>query len=159
MLSLHNLKIYKGWHTGFRDDLTDMVRHLFDRVHSPRVTRIGLRYLNALTPNKHSISSASDLQISLLVAGAVVADNFNVNYREMTHRFHAVTRISTPDFVQGRIPADLSVFVDVDVYTPDELDYSCVGSVLEWLDDAHDVEKGAFFRLIPQPILDRIVEE
>lgn len=159
VLSLHNLKTYKGWHTDFQEDLVDMVRHLSDRVNSPRVRRIGLRYLNALTSNEHDIPSVSDLHISLSATNATVNDHLNINYRQIRERFHIGTRVSTPDFVQGSAPADLSPFVDIDVYTPNDIDCSSPDGAIDWINEVYDLEKGAFFGLIPESIPAELVEE
>jgi hypothetical protein len=75
----------------------------------------------------------------------------NVNFTEPASGEHRVTtRVATPEFVQGPIEKDVTLFVDVDVFTTEGLVCPDVATTMKWVAQAHEIEKQSFFRLFPK---------
>lgn len=150
---------YCGWNM-FEAELRDMYTYLFEKLTDVNVTRIGFRYVNALTVNKHLVPSVNDLDVVISAGGSPIGGPVNLNYIILNDETHAtMTRIAAPDFVQGSVPIETAVVVDIDVTTPKEFRITAVEDVVEWTRVAHEWEKKAFFSLIPDAILNQIVEE
>ena len=152
VISFHNVSSYCGWDR-FQPKLNDLIDFIFGRLSELAITRIGFRYVNALTPERHTIASLTELNISLVVTDKPLDEPINLNYGTVysdTHR--AMTRIASSEFVQGKLPEGVIAVVDVDVVTTPDLKFSESDKVKAWVDDAHHYEKDAFFRLIPPEI-------
>lgn len=157
-LSYHVISRYCGW-TTFKDELEQTLVALFDRLEKLVVTRLGFRYINALTKDRHYISGADALNLNIQVAGKTLEGRLNLNYETSPDSAHTVmTRIASPFFVQGTLPPGVEVVVDIDVFTPPGYETMHIASVLEWVNSAHNYEKDAFFKLVPPEILNKLVE-
>ena len=74
--------------------------------------------MNALRADLHSIKSVLDLDLTLTVADERVSSNVNINFTNTVDGDSLCTvRIATPEFVQGPVPPNTSLYVDVDVFT------------------------------------------
>jgi uncharacterized protein (TIGR04255 family) len=148
VLSFHIRNPYPGW-TSFRQDLHNVVITLFGACRNElNVSRMGLRYINALLPGLHGINSIADLNISLAVAGERLTSNLNLNYTSQINGDMQVTvRLSSKDLVKGDLPEDTSAFIDVDVYTGEDYATNDIQAVKDWIDLAHEHEKAQFFRV------------
>ncbi len=152
VISLHNVQGYCGWDQ-FQPKLNALIDFIFGRLAELSITRIGFRYVNGLTPERHKISALAELNLSLVVTDNPLDGPINLNYGSTysdTHR--AMTRIASKEFVQGALPEGTIVVIDVDITTPKDLTFSEPDQVKQWVNDAHDFEKDAFFRLIPPEI-------
>jgi uncharacterized protein (TIGR04255 family) len=161
VLSFHQLAPYVGWMV-FKPALEAVVETLFSTVDGLQVKRIGLRYMNALRPGIHNIRSVADLDLKLVVSEDLLSEKVNLNFiTKVRGDSSCIVRVSTMDFVQGptQIPADTSVFVDVDVYTNDGFTTSDKTVVNDWVEFAHTQEKTEFFHLFTQNAIDNLREE
>jgi uncharacterized protein (TIGR04255 family) len=158
VLSYHRSKTYGGWEN-FQPELNLLIDALFDAIPNVVISRLGLRYMNGFNRGIHGIGSISDLDFSLKVADEVITDAVNVNYsRNISDVGTCMVRIATPDFVQGSLPENTTVFVDVDVYTRGEIAIKDAASVKTWTERAHQVEKHEFFHLLTQASIDSLQE-
>jgi uncharacterized protein (TIGR04255 family) len=159
VVSFHRLAPYVGW-AAFKPELERVVDGLFAKVENPKVTRIGFRYLNALRPAIHHISAIADLDLSLTVSDVTLLSNVNLNFTTNIGPDTSCTvRIATKEFIQGPLPPDTSVYVDVDVFTNEGFSASDNTAVNKWVEFAHTQEKAAFFSLFRQPTIDELREE
>jgi uncharacterized protein (TIGR04255 family) len=66
-------------------------------------------------------------------------------------------QVATPDYVQAQsVQPDFSVVVDIDIFTPELYPITDAGSVLTWIDDAHNRLKENFFKLLPSKIIEEL---
>lgn len=159
VISYHNVGKYCGWPT-FKPALDRVFEGLFTCVKDVEVTRLGFRYLNAITSARHYISNVNGLNIDVQVAGSKVGEPINLNYLVKNDDAHVtMTRIASPHFVQGPLPKDTAVVVDIDVSSQEGYRAKETRAVAEWSSSAHDFEKEAFFRLIPKDILAKLQEK
>lgn len=159
VISCHIVKQYCGWDS-FRPKLMNLINCLFSKCPNAEINRLGFRYLNAFTRDKHLINSINDLDIDIHVAGQPITSPFNLNICVTEDDTHiSMARIASPELVQGNLPEETSVVADIDVYTPREFQCSEKNQIIDWIDNAHKYEHNAFFKLIPTDILNKIVEE
>src|SRR5437868_4093637 len=67
VLSLHVLRPYPGW-SAFQPRLEAAIQALFEAVSEPHIHRVGLRYVNALTP-AHGFENLWNLNFDFSVDG------------------------------------------------------------------------------------------
>ncbi len=152
VISLHNLNRYCGW-ANFQPKLNTLVDFIFKKLTNLHITRIGFRYTNALTPEKHLVHSLSELNLSLIVADSSLDGHVNLNYgTEYSKQHIAMTRLASKSFVQGKLPSTTAAVIDIDIATKLNMALSDKKDVKNWVDEAHAYEKDAFFRLIPVEI-------
>jgi uncharacterized protein (TIGR04255 family) len=158
VISYHRTSPYIGWQK-FKPELLQVAESLFQTAENLRVNRMGLRYLNSLTGERHYIGSIADLDLRLRIADEDITKSTNINFITSSGDNSSCTvRIATKEFVQGSIPQDTSVFIDVDVFTNDGFVTSDQLAVQKWIEFAHAYEKTEFFRLFTQEILDKLKE-
>jgi uncharacterized protein (TIGR04255 family) len=158
VLSYHRSKTYCGWEK-FQPELNMVIDTLFDAVPGVVISRLGLRYMNGFNRGIHGIGSISDLDFSLRVADEVITDAVNVNYtRHIASVGTCMVRIATPDFVQGALPENTTVYIDVDVFTKGEVAITDAAAVKSWVEQAHQVEKYEFFHLLTQDSINALQE-
>lgn len=157
--SYHQRAPYPGW-ARFRPELENLVRAVFETADDVQISRLGFRYVNALSVRAHGIATAADLDMEVSIAGDKISDALNLNAEFDVGRETKVTiRVATRSFVQGDIPEDTSVVVDVDVYSEMMNPITDSESVMDWIDFAHEVEKREFFHLFLQSSIDRWTKE
>lgn len=156
VLSFHRVKKYVGW-ARFKPELEAMVDRLFDVARGISVSRLGLRYLNAFSAERHGVSSITDLDLSVVVAKEQLSNYVNVNFLEAVEGVgECVVRVATPNFVNGSLPADTTLFVDVDVGSSRGVTFQDKAQVKDWLVRAHDAEKEAFFHLLKPETIEKL---
>ena len=148
-----------GWAI-FKPELLSVINTLFRATKGALVVkRLGLRYMNALRPVVHFVNSIMDLDMQLVVAEGPVADHVNVNYTSAVGQNTSCTvRVATKDFVQGALPEDTSVYLDVDVFTNEGFETKQELGVGEWVEFAHTQEKAEFFHLFKQELINKLRE-
>jgi uncharacterized protein (TIGR04255 family) len=83
------------------------------------ISKIMFRYLNALTTDKHYILDINSLNLEISVAKQALTEPTNLNYLVKNDDSHqTMTRIASAYFVNGELPENTSVVVDIDVSTP-----------------------------------------
>ena len=159
VLSLHVVNPYPGWEA-FSKRLHVLIENLFQVVSDLVIIRLGLRYVNAITPD-HGVRRLSDLQFKVELAGEATETEM-----VFSHRFKADSDVSgtisvaTPSFVSGpNLPSECAAFVDIDIFTPRPLGLSDPRSVDAWIQKAHDVEKKRFFGLFSEEQIEQLKEE
>jgi uncharacterized protein (TIGR04255 family) len=158
VMSYHVVAPYPGW-TVFQSEINQVVDELFARAKDLRVVRLGLRYINALTPDRHFISSAGDLALVVMVSDDVQTGSMNLNYNVMVRNDTMCTvRVATKDFVQGPVPNSTTVLVDVDVATVDPFTTQDAGVIKSWAVVAHEKEKEEFFHLLTAESIDKLTK-
>jgi uncharacterized protein (TIGR04255 family) len=158
VISYHVGAPYPGWAV-FQGEINQAVDELFARVKDLRVIRLGLRYINALTHDRHFIKSANDLAVAVTVSGDVQTASMNLNYNVMVRNDTVCTvRVATRDFVQGVIPDSTTVLADVDVATIDSFSTQDAGIVKDWAVFAHQKEKEEFFHLLTPEIVTKLTQ-
>jgi uncharacterized protein (TIGR04255 family) len=158
VLSYHRLKPYVGWER-FKPELLEAVDGLFAKAPGLNIQRLGLRYMNALRTDVHTIKSIADLDLTLTIAGDCVPGNVNVNFTvDVSNDTQCTVRIATFEFVQGDLPPNTSLYVDVDVFTKEDFRTKDRNVVKNWIEFAHSKEKEQFFRLLPQATIELIKE-
>ena len=159
VISYHRTAPYVGWQQ-FQPELNETIDALFHVADGLTIRRLGLRYLNALRSDPHRISSVSDLDLEIQVAGERLSGNVNLNFTTDVAPTGACTvRIATTEFIQGKLPPNTSVFVDVDVFTKDGFEAKQPPVVKEWLAAAHAAEKQHFFRLLTDQCVEALQED
>jgi uncharacterized protein (TIGR04255 family) len=157
-LSYHRIKRYVGSKI-FKTELIDSLDALFTKAVGVVVRRLGLRYLNALTSSIHQIGSLRDLDISFEIAGDQPITNVNLNYAtDVGKETLCSVRIATADMVQGDLPANSSVVIDVEVFTKEGFKTARRDEVEAWIEFAHINEKQEFFHLLKQETIDALEE-
>lgn len=153
------VKNYCGWQI-FLSELKAAFAALFEKLKKPEIRRIGFRYINAIVPQRHFIESTHDLNLDIRVGSEKLSGPVNLNYTTVNDSNHVTTtRIAHKSFVQGNLPPDAEVVVDVEVNTPQNYTVSSLDAFVDWVSAAHDFEKAAFFRLIPQSVVNQLKED
>ncbi len=159
VISYHVLKPYCGWEI-FQPEIETMYKQIFDLFDDFSATRIGFRYINALTKEDHLIGNIIDLTSSVKISEQQLRAPLNLNYRVKCSDEHEVAvRIASPEYVVGTVPNEMTVLIDVDVYTPANFTATDNEVTNIWTVKAHDYEKAEFFKLIPRDILGQLIEE
>jgi uncharacterized protein (TIGR04255 family) len=97
--------------------------------------------------------------LNINVASARVAGNVNLNFTaDVASNAACMVRIATTDFVQGNLPPNTSVYVDVDVFTKEGFETKERRAVENWVTAAHDKEKEQFFRLLTDRSIEALKE-
>jgi uncharacterized protein (TIGR04255 family) len=158
-MSYHVLGRYVGW-TEFSKEVFTVTEHFFKVMKGVTAERLGLRYINTLTKARHNIVEVSDLRLHVRIDEHDVGAPLNVNFTQQASDHHLVTtRVATPEFVQGAIEKDATLFVDVDVFSPDGFSCSDAPTTMKWVERAHVIEKDSFFRLFPEKTVEDWREE
>lgn len=158
-ISYHIVGQYCGWEV-FEKELEKVFADLFSKLNAPTIKRIGFRYINALTAHRHFVPGVDGLNLNIEVAGQRVTAPVNLNIRATDSEKHfTLTRIASPEFVNGSLPDGTTVVVDVDVFTPPDFETSHLDQLLEWVKQAHEFEKRAFFSLLPGDVQEKLIEE
>ena len=156
VLSYHRLAPYESWEK-FKPELDEAIDGLFAKADGLTIRRLGLRYLNAIRPDLHGIGSISELDLALAIADKNLSGNVNLNFTvELSNNTNCTVRLATKEFIQGPLPDNTVVLVDVDVYTRDSFKTNDPLEVKQWLDFAHVQEKEQFFGLLTDSTIDAL---
>lgn len=158
VLSLHVLSPYPGW-PAFSERLTELISQLYEVIRNPHIMRLGLRYINALSP-AHGINTLWDLNFRFEVAGTRPSTELTTAYRfDPRPNVRAQVTLASPTFVVGNTVSGAVAFVDVDVSTPGPFGPTPRETLISWLAEAHDAEKEVYFALWPIEALDALREQ
>jgi len=158
VISFHNNNGYFGWSSGFSERIFFIIDSLYS-ISSLKIEKLTLRYVNALTISDHKIDSPNDIELLLSVKNQTVSNSFNVNLRgNGCDEFEVLTRIATPDFVNGPIPSDTSVYIDISVSRTKSNQSLSIEDLKSWVEKAHVREKEEFFGFIPDAIVSELLE-
>jgi uncharacterized protein (TIGR04255 family) len=150
---------YPGWDV-FGAELAKVVDSLYRILPNAHVSRLGLRYINALRSDVHGIKNVSDMDIAIAVAGSDVTSSLNLNFKTDVNSNHeAMCRIATVDLAEGVIPDNASIIVDIDVYTGRSFVTKKIDDVKSWVSTAHQKEKENFFRVLGNEATERLRED
>ncbi len=158
--SIHNVKPYAGWHTGFHTAARSLIEDVFSLTIDCKIVRIGLRYLNLLTPEAHNIHGVFDLELKLTYGREQFDGQLHLNrFRKCDPGMTVHSQIVSPEIVQG-IPFNSNgAFVDIDVYTEAGFELKNLDEAHKWLISAHEVEKEEFFNLLSLQNIAELTEE
>ena len=159
VVSYHRAKTYVGWER-FRPELEETVDILFAAAENLRVTRIGLRYLNAFNARQHGITSIADLDLAVSLAEGRLTSSVNANFLvDLGAMGKCGVRVATKDFVQGPVSAETTAYLDIDVFTNPGFECKSRDAAKQWISDAHTREKQEFFHLLTQRTIDALTED
>lgn len=158
VISLHVVAPYPGWEA-LSERLRLLIRTLFAAVSDINVARLGLRYINAITPD-HGVNRISDLQFAVELAGQLINSEMVFSHRfKVDNEIHGTLSLATPSFVNGsNLPNECAAFVDIDISTPRALGKTDPEAVLNWVERAHDAEKATFFGLFSEAQIEKLKE-
>ncbi|TPG41225.1 TIGR04255 family protein [Sphingomonas koreensis] len=159
VISLHVVAPYPGW-DALSERLKLMIETLFEAVRDVYISRLGLRYINAITPH-HGVNRISDLQFRAELGGKQVNSEMVVSHRfEVDSESQGTISLATPSFVSGpNLPTECAAFVDIDIFTTRALGRTEPERVFDWVEKAHDAEKTAFFGLFSDAQIEKLKEE
>lgn len=159
VLSYHLRIPYIGW-ARFGKELTTVVTDLFSKTEGLVVRRLGLRYVNALTSDKHGIRGIHDLDLDLRIGDSPVTDGILINeMMSVTEDTSRMVRVATSQFVTGFLPDNATVLADIDIFTPEPFETKDSGAVVKWVENAHSVEKQEFFVLLKEETITALEEK
>jgi uncharacterized protein (TIGR04255 family) len=151
---------YPGWTESFGNELRNVVDHLYQVAPAVPVSRLGLRYVNALKSDEHGIKGIEDLAIGVSVNKQPLSHHLNLNFKTgVGSDFETITRIASIDLAEGTIPENSTVVVDIDVYTRSTFRTTDVNDVQKWIVEAHTCEKVAFFDVLGEENTERLREK
>jgi len=158
ILTLHFTGPYPGW-DALRPKLAEAVELLFVRVPSISISRLALRYINAFEESRHKVNSVYELDLAVTIGDRRLDAPLNLNFMEIPTRFHTVmTRIASVEFVKGNLSKNVSAVADIDVFSCSDFSAENASDVMSWMDEAHDLEKDAFFTLLPDKVAQELKE-
>lgn len=158
VVSYHVPGAYPGWPV-FREEIGGMLDDVAARIGDARLVRVGLRYINVFHPARHAVNGIADTTLAITVAGEPVDTSLNLNYMKIDGQHVVTVRIATPDVVAGALPPGFSLLIDLDLATPEGFSTSNIETAKDWIDRAHELEKIAFFRLLPERVIARLTDE
>jgi uncharacterized protein (TIGR04255 family) len=164
VLSYHvvGAKRYCGW-PQFKKELGETFKDLFEKLSKIEVRKISFRYVNALVANRHFIGGVHELNLKVFINEHQLDCPINLNYVFESGVHSVTTRVAHMSFVQvqggGSLPPGTTAIVDVEVTTPAKYNATNLGAALEWIEEAHTLEKQAFFKLIPRETLEKLTED
>lgn len=157
VISFHVLSPYHGWDK-FKLFLDQSIDALVVKIDNISITRIGLRYINALVAENHFINSISDLPLKISVGKKNIVLNYlNLNFMRKESDYSTLIRIASPEFVIGI--SNLVALIDIDISTPDNFNTTDPSTAKDWLNKAHLVGKEEYFNLIPEKVLKLLIEK
>jgi uncharacterized protein (TIGR04255 family) len=135
------------------------VDFMLEAIPSINISRFGLRYINAITPTEHFVSSVYDLNLRLEVEGERPSENVQIVYQVNGEPdLKGIVRVLSPCFIEGSIPPTTVAIVDVDISTDKPGPVRTSENVRDWLERAHDLEKSSFFKLLRPETITRLTE-
>ena len=159
VFSYHVLIPYCGGDQ-FKLEINQAIDFVFQQLEGFKAIRFGLRYINALNAEDHMIKSVVDLNLRIELAREKLSPPLNLNYRHAHEaQYWSLVRIASPEFVTAPQNVAMNALVDVDVFTPPGFETTDTAVARDWVKTAHKYEKSDFFRLIPEQVLNHLVEE
>lgn len=158
-VSLHVLYPYVGW-TKWSPTIRSLNRLLVDTIQGLTVTRLGLRYIDALRADVHKVQSVTQLAVESSWKGNRIENDILVQFRHSAcEGVDAIIRIASGSSVVGQLPSQTSCVTDIDVHSTAALARPESAMLDEWAERAHEINKEIFFGLLPPEQLADLVEE
>jgi len=152
VFSYHVLPPYPGWSV-FRQEINTVLTAIVQKLKSADFSRLGFRYINVFRPEQHHVSGLSDTNVTIVIGNEQLSESVNLNYRRSFDTNHTVTvKVSTPEFVVGNVQPGFSLLCDIDVATKTDVSVTGLEATTSWIDDAHDLEKEEFFKILHEDI-------
>lgn len=159
VISCHVIGNYPGW-SEFLKLISKSISAVFSKGAPKKVLRLGLRYINALTEEKHFVANLYALTVVITVRDEQPSDHINLNYTVRGEDgLEALVRVASPSVVSGNIQENATVYIDVDVRTTEEPGQTDRNSVIRWVKKAHTFEKEQYFKLLPDDIIEILRED
>lgn len=160
VLSYHVYAPYPGW-SDFKLRVNAIVKELFNKVTNLQVSRLGFRYINYLQKDRHCINSIEDLSLNIQLGEKPVVSGFNLSHiKEMSESHYVLIKVASPEFIEGnQCPTDLVCVADIDVFSTKNFVADSFSVVEKWIEEAHAIEKRAFFSLFKQDTINKLKEE
>lgn len=155
VLSYHVTRIYPGWEV-FRKEIDQVIDHVSQKIGSLNFVRVGFRYINVFTPDKHGVGGIADTNLAINLDGKPISSPVNLSYRKVAQDAIIGVRIATQGFVIGQLPPDFSLLFDIDLATTEGFAATQPDVVRDWIERAHLLEKAEFFSLLPKAVIDRL---
>ena len=150
---------YPGW-GDYGPRAASVIDVLFAIVPAAKITRLGLRYIDALRSDVHEIAGMQSLNLSVMVNKKPLTDSLNLNYKSPVFDGSSCTvRLATRDFAQGQIPENTSVITDIDVFTDDPYMGKTAIDAKNWLTAAHLEAKERFFQLLTEDSIAKLKKD
>ena len=158
-ISLHRQRPYSGWEN-FGPKCHELLSFVYaSGLADLKVTRLGLRYVNAFTEKDHGIKSLSELELTMAVGPDQLGARAMLYFERRSHEdMIAQVKIASKELIANPTPNDLAVFVDVDVILPPEAGGLNEEAAHQWLERAHTQEKIQYFSLYTKDMMKRLVE-
>jgi len=148
---------YPGWDAAFGGEVNNATTHLFKVLADVKVSRLGMRYINALRSDIHEIQGVADLEVDLRIEKREISDHFNLSFRtNVGTDFEALTRLSTVDFASGNIPENTSFVLDIDVHTSEKFETNDMDAVFAWAEKARTEKNERFFSVLGETNKERL---
>lgn len=158
VISLHHLAPYDGWDS-FAQRVHVLIDVLTNSIAPIHITRTGLRYVNALTP-EHGFDSIWDLQLTFEVGGHRPSPEFTTVYRVYGEsELLAQVTVAAPAFVANLTVPTAVALVDIDVSCRTPLGTAPPNDIRAWFEAAHEFEKQSFFALWPEDKITALEEK
>src|SRR5690606_24995309 len=110
-----------------------------------KVTRAGLRFVNAFTFQEHEINDINDLEVKLEAGGKKIEKDFLLSYVIENGQNRTLIRVGTTRFVSGaHLPENFSIMVDLDVAISDGSVLTSCSDVVSWLHQARNCKNEAY---------------
>ena len=151
VLGLHFVRPYDGWENIF-PRIGKVIHALFLAVSTVVIERIALRYINVFTEARHGVRSVHDLNVKLLLDDRAIDGPMNVVFSEERAEYISQMRLASRRYLQGQLETDSTAAAEIQVNTPAKFSCSSAKDALVWIDRAHDGEKAAFRRLLPDDL-------
>ncbi len=158
VVSYHRRAPYVGW-SNFQPEIVELVDHLFSKAPGLSITKLNLRYINALNAADHEVGSVADLTLTVTIDSEKLVGSLGVaSHIKLAQGAVCTLRVATPDFVQSPVfPEGTACVVDVSVYK-DAPGVQTAADVVAWMEFAHTEEKKQFFRLFDEQKIARLRE-
>lgn len=155
VVSYHVTNSYPGWAV-FQHEIQEVLADITMKIRGINFIRIGVRYINAFTADRHFISGVGDTKLSMELDGSRILGSFNLNYKREHEKHVVMVRLATPDLIAGAIPPGVSLLCDIDINTSGAYLPGSLAAAMAWVEEAHDMEKEEFFRLLPEKTIYRL---
>lgn len=156
--SFHIAGDYPGWED-FKPQLSSLYGAIVEALEQPSIVRLGLRYMNIPSNEKHNIGSVLDLNMDILVDGKVPSEDVQLAYKLNVEKdIEATVRIVSPEFVNNSDAFNGSGVIDIDMVMSDQIGPQDQPYIDDWLERAHNAEKELFFSLLSQDLIELLKE-
>lgn len=154
-ISFHVVAPYPGWGE-FSKLAISTLRSLWNDAGTPPLQRYSLRYINALTAEKHGIHGIEDMNLTVNIGSKKLVDLAVSFCSETPEQGEAFVRIASAKHVNGQLPEDTSFVVDIDVRSENEMDPVDFDKFVGWLDGAREMKNQQFFCLLPDRVVNSL---